>query len=152
MQVLKNHLTFTTRVKLKTVTISVIVSSLILLLYQVVIVYKITDSTQDSLGAEHFKTKQTKINLFELNSLDNEISPNIIAFVGTLKYDKKYIPNNKGKILCVMDSVEIDVSKVNDDYCDCPADGMDEPGTNSCKNGRFFCNHQPDPINCKSLV
>lgn len=149
MQVLKNRLTCTTRVKLKTVTISVIVSSLILLIYQVVIVYKITDSTPDLSEAEHFKNKQPKINHFGSDSPESEISPNRIHFVGTLKNDKKYIPNINGRILCDMDSFEIDVTKVNDDYCDCPADGMDEPGTNSCKNGRFFCNYQPDSKNCK---
>lgn len=149
MQVLKNHVTCSKRVKLKTVTISVIVSSLILLIYQVVIVFKITDSTPDLLEPEHLKTKQTKINDFGFDSPESEISPNRIKFVGTLQNDEKYIPNINGRILCVMDSVEIDVTKVNDDYCDCPSDGMDEPGTNSCKNGRFFCNYQPDPKNCK---
>lgn len=149
MPVLKNRLTCTTRVKLKTVTISVIVSSLILLIYQAVIVYKITDSTPDVLEVDHFKTKQPKINHFGSVSPESKINSNRIQFVGTLKNDNKYIPNINGRILCDMDSVEIGVTKVNDDYCDCPADGMDEPGTNSCKNGRFFCNYQPDPKNCK---
>jgi len=34
--------------------------------------------------------------------------------------------------------VELDWKQVNDDSCDCP-DGSDEPGTNACNNGQFFC-------------
>ena len=29
--------------------------------------------------------------------------------------------------------------KVNDDYCDCPSDGSDEPSTGACPASSFFC-------------
>lgn len=29
--------------------------------------------------------------------------------------------------------------KVNDDYCDCPLDGSDEPSTSACLSGKFYC-------------
>jgi len=37
--------------------------------------------------------------------------------------------------------VVIPMSKVNDDYCDCP-EGDDEPGTSACPDGRFWCSNK----------
>ncbi|XP_017882388.1 glucosidase 2 subunit beta [Ceratina calcarata] len=51
----------------------------------------------------------------------------------------KYLPNARGKFVCFSSNDEIDFSKINDNYCDCPADGSDEPGTNACNNGVFNC-------------
>jgi protein kinase C substrate 80K-H len=28
---------------------------------------------------------------------------------------------------------------INDDFCDCPEDGFDEPGTSACNSGVFYC-------------
>lgn len=52
---------------------------------------------------------------------------------------------DKGGLRCRQDSSSTDevvllpASAVNDDYCDCPLDGFDEPGTSACAHGRFFC-------------
>ncbi|XP_032684323.1 uncharacterized protein LOC116850309 [Odontomachus brunneus] len=51
----------------------------------------------------------------------------------------KYLPNANGKFVCFAEKTEIDFTRINDDYCDCPADGSDEPGTNACNNGFFYC-------------
>ncbi|GMM32707.1 Gtb1 protein [Saccharomycopsis crataegensis] len=50
-----------------------------------------------------------------------------------------YKADSNGKWKCLSNpEIEIDFSKVNDDYCDCP-DGSDEPGTSACESGKFFC-------------
>uniref|UniRef100_A0A1B6HK90 Glucosidase II beta subunit N-terminal domain-containing protein n=1 Tax=Homalodisca liturata TaxID=320908 RepID=A0A1B6HK90_9HEMI len=138
------------RVRLRTVTISVIVTSLVLLVYQIMISYKITSVEMEEKPEEMRSAKvevlDVKIAKFSSTSPKSEIDimPKIPTFKGTLLKDKNYIPNVNGKIFCAMDSIEIDMSRINDDYCDCPTDGMDEPGTNACVNGRFFCNYQAD--------
>lgn len=40
---------------------------------------------------------------------------------------------------CATSGRQISVDKINDNYCDCPADGSDEPRTNACANGNFIC-------------
>lgn len=46
-----------------------------------------------------------------------------------------------GKLVCSGDSTRtaeiISWDRVNDDFCDCPHDGSDEPGTSACSNGGF---------------
>lgn len=46
---------------------------------------------------------------------------------------------NRKFFTCFSTNREIAWSKINDDFCDCPADGSDEPSTSACMNGRFFC-------------
>eukprot|EP01089_Gocevia_fonbrunei_P016004 TRINITY_DN4857_c0_g1_i1.p1 TRINITY_DN4857_c0_g1~~TRINITY_DN4857_c0_g1_i1.p1 ORF type:complete len:209 (+),score=14.96 TRINITY_DN4857_c0_g1_i1:56-682(+) len=40
---------------------------------------------------------------------------------------------------CFSSSKQIPYEWINDDYCDCPEDGSDEPGTSSCSKGFFWC-------------
>lgn len=42
--------------------------------------------------------------------------------------------------------------QINDNYCDCPTDGMDEPGTSACENGRFWCGEEEDKYIFSSRV
>ncbi|XP_056637123.1 uncharacterized protein LOC130445499 [Diorhabda sublineata] len=52
-----------------------------------------------------------------------------------------YEPNREDKFTCIHSLETIDFKRVNDDYCDC-LDGSDEPGTNACHNGIFYCRNQ----------
>ena len=42
------------------------------------------------------------------------------------------------EFVCLHDRTSIAWAKINDDYCDCD-DGTDEPGTDACPNGKFYC-------------
>ncbi|XP_034486219.1 glucosidase 2 subunit beta isoform X2 [Drosophila innubila] len=62
---------------------------------------------------------------------------------GTRLFDyDAYKPNYRGHFKCLDGSKEIPFDHVNDNYCDCEADGSDEPSTNACANGRFYCKYQ----------
>lgn len=64
----------------------------------------------------------------------------------------KYKPNSNGKFTCFKSKLEIDFSMVNDDFCDCPEDGSDEPGTDACNEGHFYCKYQPRHLSGKENV
>lgn len=54
------------------------------------------------------------------------------------QYSNKY----SQKFKCFKSGKEIPFDRVNDNYCDCEEDGSDEPGTNACGNGVFYCKYQ----------
>uniref|UniRef100_A0A0K8TRV2 Glucosidase II beta subunit N-terminal domain-containing protein n=1 Tax=Tabanus bromius TaxID=304241 RepID=A0A0K8TRV2_TABBR len=81
---------------------------------------------------------------------ENEISPSkssdiqIIRFFRGIRYRDydAYRPSFNGTFRCLSGGKEIPFNKVNDDYCDCLLDGSDEPSTNACANGKFYCKFQ----------
>lgn len=60
-----------------------------------------------------------------------------------------YSPDDDNLFKCIESGEKIHYSKVNDDYCDC-LDGTDEPGTNACPNGIFYCAQQLNSITKKT--
>lgn len=61
------------------------------------------------------------------------------------RQDFFYEPDDDNMFKCIESGERIHFSKVNDDYCDC-LDGTDEPGTNACPNGIFYCSKQISAI------
>lgn len=55
------------------------------------------------------------------------------------KHYLRHNQKNKNFFSCLTSGKQITWDKVNDDFCDCPSDGSDEPSTAACMNGRFFC-------------
>lgn len=53
----------------------------------------------------------------------------------------RYEPTLDGTFRCVRSGERLRAQQVNDDYCDC-ADGSDEPATNACPTGLFYCAHR----------
>ncbi|XP_030369775.1 glucosidase 2 subunit beta [Scaptodrosophila lebanonensis] len=71
---------------------------------------------------------------------------------GTRLFDyDAYKPNFDGKFSCLDGSKEIPFDQMNDNYCDCLTDGSDEPSTNACANGRFYCKYQKRHITGRGL-
>ncbi|XP_017013565.2 uncharacterized protein [Drosophila takahashii] len=71
---------------------------------------------------------------------------------GTRLFDyDAYKPNFEGKFRCLDGSKEIAFDHLNDNYCDCEADGSDEPSTNACAKGRFYCRYQKRHITGRGL-
>ena len=52
----------------------------------------------------------------------------------------QYVPDADNMFKCLSSNdKKIPFDWVNDDYCDCPEDGSDEPATGACQNGKFYC-------------
>ncbi|EDW84535.1 uncharacterized protein Dwil_GK13088 [Drosophila willistoni] len=82
----------------------------------------------------------------------DELQSAIKIIRGTRLFDyDAYKPNFEGKFKCLDNSKEIPFDHVNDNYCDCETDGSDEPGTNACANGRFYCKYQKRHITGRGL-
>ncbi|RNA30391.1 glucosidase 2 subunit beta-like [Brachionus plicatilis] len=52
-----------------------------------------------------------------------------------------YQPKAKNKFKCLNSNQFIPYEQLNDNFCDC-VDGTDEPGTNACQFGFFYCDTQ----------
>lgn len=53
-----------------------------------------------------------------------------------------YNPVVRNIFFCIESGKAIPIERLNDDYCDCEEDGSDEPETNACTNGLFYCTYQ----------
>ncbi|XP_069700154.1 uncharacterized protein [Periplaneta americana] len=115
------------RTKLKFIVLSVILIGVFLLIYQMTSL----DFPRDEEFFDY--NDYSKVAKKEKHTFLKGVYPGDII---------KYKPNERGNFVCYHTREEIDFSRVNDDYCDCIFDGSDEPGTNACQNGRFYCDTQ----------
>lgn len=91
--------------------------------------------------------------LFYFKQLNSEMRATPVNLIRGIhvKQIPFYTPNDKHQFTCFHSKEQIDFSQVNDDYCDC-LDGSDEPGTNACPNGIFFCLYQDFTSGHKKFV
>lgn len=114
------------RTKLKVIVLGVILTGVVLLIYQMTYLDFPRDDLLDYSG--HSKSVE---------------SGKQILLRGIRRTDAwRYRPNERGSFMCFHTREELDFSRVNDDFCDCVFDGSDEPGTSACQNGRFYCDTQ----------
>uniref|UniRef100_A0A164SVA1 Glucosidase 2 subunit beta n=1 Tax=Daucus carota subsp. sativus TaxID=79200 RepID=A0A164SVA1_DAUCS len=71
--------------------------------------------------------------------IDRSAASSSINLLGVSPQDLSYYSGSSSVIKCKDGSKKINKSQLNDDFCDCPADGTDEPGTSACPNGKFYC-------------
>ncbi|XP_049870583.1 uncharacterized protein LOC126370005 [Pectinophora gossypiella] len=99
------------------------------ILYQLYFFFKITSETGNN-NYIYIRSDADKF-ISEQGSIKGVLSKNMV----------KYRPDFKNEFKCLNSEQHIPFDWVNDDFCDC-ADGTDEPSTNACPRGIFYCDTQ----------
>lgn len=120
------------------ITICVVIS---FILYQLYFFLTITSETTSNFKIvpvlDHSEVQQ-----IYMKSEDDKFINNIGVMRGVFySYMPKYRPDENNRFKCLNSEQWIAFELVNDDYCDC-YDGTDEPSTNACVNGTFYCDTQ----------
>lgn len=94
-------------------------------------------------GNGNSKTAEQHSELDTADVADKNNSEPIKIIRGIRLFDfDAYKPKFDGKFQCLDGSKNILFDRVNDNFCDCIEDGSDEPSTNACELGKFYCKHQ----------
>lgn len=121
------------RRKKKTMLILLLVFGLYFFIYQFLSAFVL----------DKFQAKHTENNYLghgeEPSGLSDAYNNSGVVRGSRILDEAKYTPDQDGMFMCTESKLKIPFSFVNDDYCDCPLDGSDEPGTNACDNGHFCC-------------
>lgn len=111
-------------------------------------------SSSDNKSAEDARARDAAIALIKENAAADDFVPPA-AGVGRQDAARFAKARAAGKLVCSSgeaagSSAEISWDRINDDFCDCPGDGSDEPGTSACSNGKYLlcCGCCP----CRSVV
>ncbi|KAF4521789.1 hypothetical protein B566_EDAN012294 [Ephemera danica] len=109
------------------------------LLWQLVGVHLISQDESSSLARAKLIFENT---IKQDVSTEFTVQRRLNLLLGSRVADTKYYRPQGGKFYCLLTGKEIAFEHVNDDFCDCPQDGSDEPGTSACSYvGRFYCTY-----------
>jgi hypothetical protein len=114
------------------------------ILYQVKILNElaIEEGTEKLKFTSHDKLsnqRERSLNLVEIQQ-PLQISKFILGV--SIRNLGSYSQKHQGELFtCLTSKERISFSKLFDNYCDCK-DGSDEPSTNACENGKFYCTKQ----------
>lgn len=94
-------------------------------------------SSSDNAATEEARARA--VALIRENAAGDEFTPPASG-VGRRDAARFAAARAAGKLVCTSSSgaggsTEISWDKINDNFCDCPHDGSDEPGTSACSNG-----------------
>eukprot|EP00903_Cladosiphon_okamuranus_P015073 g13943.t1 len=99
--------------------------------------------SSDNTSAQEAKARAAAIALIKENAAADEFVP---PAAGVARRDAARFTaaRARGRLACSggdssATQIEIAWDRVNDDFCDCPGDGSDEPGTSACSSGTFEC-------------
>ncbi|XP_031334274.1 glucosidase 2 subunit beta [Photinus pyralis] len=115
----KYKINFFSRKKLHFFLKPIIILSVIFIIYQLIMFIQLTKDVNKELPSP----------------------PNLV--LGTHPLQSQFYTPQEGQFSCITSKEKISFDSLNDNYCDC-LDGSDEPGTNACSNGQFFCTEQTD--------
>ncbi|CAM9609671.1 unnamed protein product [Scytosiphon promiscuus] len=99
-------------------------------------------SSAETRSADDAKARDAAVALIKQNAAADDFVPPATG-VGRQDAARFAKARAEGKLSCsggaAGSSAEISWDRINDDFCDCPGDGGDEPGTSACSNGVFEC-------------
>lgn len=114
------------------------------ILYQLYFFLTITSEAGDNsrvVPVLHLDHEEVEAMTHLRSEADKFISTNGLIRGVLFTQISKYRPDYNNEFECLKSEQRIPFDQVNDDYCDC-ADGTDEPSTNACVNGTFYCETQ----------
>lgn len=93
----------------------------------------------DSVKSKHSENNSKKLKTPKSENAKNNQTLNHVSSYHIPLDMSNSLKHSKHNFQCKSSGVSIEYSKLNDNYCDCPEDGSDEPLTNACENSVFYC-------------
>lgn len=130
-------------------TLCVVISFILYQMYFFLTITSETASNRVIPVLDHSKVKE----FIHVRSEDDKFINSLGVIRGVFYVNMlKYRPDVNNEFTCLKSGEKISFEFLNDDYCDCE-DGTDEPSTNACVNGTFYCDtqHHSKPLSLHQI-